>query len=137
MALVLDTGVLYAALDVRDADHAACASLISASNEPLVIPAPVLVEADYWLRKNASVEVWVRLCEAAAAGAYTVYNLGPDDLVLAARFQLKYRDLPLDFVDASVMATCEALGERKVATLDRRDFGITRTSTKLAWKIVP
>jgi uncharacterized protein len=137
VALVLDTGVLYAALDARDADHSACASVISQTNEPLVIPGPVLVEVDHWLRKNASVDVWLRLCEAIAAGAYSIYNLAAEDLLFAVRLQVKYRSLPLDFVDASVMATCEALGETKVATLDRRDFGVVRTSKKRAWTIVP
>ena len=44
MALILDTGPLYAALDLdrSDADYAACRALIEASSEELVIPAPVL-----------------------------------------------------------------------------------------------
>ena len=50
MALVLDTGPLYASLDRRDADHQACRRLIDAAAEPLVVPAPVLVEVDYWIR---------------------------------------------------------------------------------------
>jgi hypothetical protein len=137
LALVLDTGVLYAALDTRDADHTACASLVAEAIEPLVIPSPVLVEVDYWLRKNASVQVWLRLCGTISEGAYSVYNLEPDDLLVAARLQVKYRQLPLDFVDAAVMATCEALGEEKVATLDRRDFGVVRTRAKRHWTILP
>ena len=47
MALILDTGPLYASLDRNDADHAACKTLIEQAEEPLVIPAPVLVEVDY------------------------------------------------------------------------------------------
>lgn len=49
MALILDTGPLYASLDRSDQDHAACRALIEAADEPLVIPAPVLVEVDYWI----------------------------------------------------------------------------------------
>ncbi len=47
MALILDTGPLYASLDRSDADYAACRKLIEEVDEPLVIPAPVLVEVDY------------------------------------------------------------------------------------------
>lgn len=137
MALVLDTGVLYASLDAHDSDHEPCAALVMQATEPLVIPSPVLVEVDYWLRKNASVDVWLRLCEAIDAGAYTLYNLDADDVLLAARLQAKYKELPLDFVDASVMVTCEALGESKVATLDRRDFSVVRTGKNRSWTIVP
>jgi uncharacterized protein len=47
MALILDTGPLYASLDRDDADHHACRLLIDTSLEPIVVPAPVLVEVDY------------------------------------------------------------------------------------------
>ncbi len=47
MALVLDTGPLYASLDRDDADHHACRRLIEIADEPLIIPEPVLVEVDY------------------------------------------------------------------------------------------
>jgi len=46
LALILDTGQLYASLDRSDADHPACRGLIEAADEPLVVPAPVLVEVD-------------------------------------------------------------------------------------------
>jgi len=46
VALILDTGPLYASLDRSDDDHDRCRSLIELADEPLVIPAPVLVELD-------------------------------------------------------------------------------------------
>jgi predicted nucleic acid-binding protein len=47
VALILDTGPLYASLDRSDQDHVACRKLIEDTDEALVIPAPVLVEVDY------------------------------------------------------------------------------------------
>lgn len=47
MALIVDTGPLYAALDRSDADHAACRHLLESTTESLVVPAPVLVEVAY------------------------------------------------------------------------------------------
>jgi len=46
VALILDTGPLYASLDRSDDDHERCRSLIESADEPLLIPAPVLVEVD-------------------------------------------------------------------------------------------
>ena len=43
LALVLDTGVLYAALDENDADHERSVALIPTAEETLVVPSPVLV----------------------------------------------------------------------------------------------
>jgi predicted nucleic acid-binding protein len=46
--VIIDTGVLYAAMAPRDRNHAACAKLLQATRE-LLLPAPVLVELDYFL----------------------------------------------------------------------------------------
>ncbi|MGH8933182.1 MAG: hypothetical protein ACRDZO_21765 [Egibacteraceae bacterium] len=44
----------------------------------------------------------------------------------AAELETQYESLRLGFVDASVIALCERLGETKVATLDKRDFSVVR-----------
>ena len=137
MALVIDTGVLYAALDASDPDHEPCSALLGESTEQLVVPAPVFVELDYWIRKFASADVWLAFCEDVVGGAYVVYPLDAELLVEAARIQARYADQPVGLVDAAVFATCEVLGERKVATLDHRHFGILRTSDARGLEIVP
>lgn len=37
-----------------------------------------------------------------------------------------YADLHIGFVDAAVLAVVERLGERRLATLDHRHFGVMR-----------
>ena len=37
---------------------------------------------------------------------------------------MQYDDQELGYVDAAVIALCERLGEKKVATIDRRDFSV-------------
>src|SRR5438093_2022030 len=106
MALVLDTGVLYAALDAEDPDHPACAELLAGAGEELVIPEPVLVELDYWVRKFASADAWLTFCEDVRLGAYVLFSLDADRLVATAELQVRYASLPLNFVDAAVFTTC-------------------------------
>ncbi len=137
MALVLDTGVLLAALDEADPAHEPCADLIEAAAERLVIPAPVLVELEYWVSRRTSLEAWLAFCEEAQAGAYSIRPLDADLLVRAARLQVRFDDLRVGLVDAAVFATCEALGERKVATLDRRHFGVLKTEQGSALELLP
>jgi predicted nucleic acid-binding protein len=137
VALVLDTGVLYAALDAEDPDHSACADLIDRADEQLIIPVAVLVELDYWIRKMASADVWLAFCEDVASGSYAVYPLDPELLRTSAQIESRYADLGLGLVDATVFATCEAIGERKVATLDRRHFSVLRTTEGKALEILP
>ena len=136
MTLVIDTGVLLAALDQSDPDHQVCRELLEGLTEPLVVPAPVLVELDYWLRKLAGVDVWLTFCEEVNAGAYRVHALDDPTLLAAARLQATYSDHPIGFVDAAVAATCEALGEERVATLDKRHFAVLRVGGE-PLRIVP
>ncbi len=59
-----------------------------------------------------------------ADGRYRLHSGDERELQRAAALEVEYADLGLWFVDASVIATCETLGEPKVATLDRRHFSV-------------
>jgi predicted nucleic acid-binding protein len=48
-----------------------------------------------------------------------------------------YRDLRVGYVDAAVLAIVERLGERKVATLDRRHFSVMRPRHVAALQLLP
>lgn len=122
MALVLDTGPVLALLDADDPWHVRCAKLIEETHEPLVIVAPTLVELDYWIRKRLQPEVWRVLIDDIVSGAYRLERLEDEDLRRVVELEAGYSDLDLGFVDASVMAVCERLGETKVATIDERHF---------------
>ena len=137
MALVLDTGPVLAALDRDDPEHERCARLLSASREPLVLVAPALVEIDYWVRKRLGADVWRAFVEDIGAGAYRVAELRPSDLLRAADLEREYADLDLGFVDAAVIATCERLGEEKVATLDHRHFRVVRPAHCASLTLLP
>ncbi len=126
MALILDTGPLYASLDRSDEDHAACRTLIESADEPLVIPAPVLVEVDYWIGQRLTPGALVALLADIEAGAYVVADLGRADYARVRDLCDRYADADIGFVDAAVLAIVERLGESKLATLDRRHFGLLR-----------
>ncbi len=126
MALVLDTGPIVALLDAADPQHARCVAAVSEVGEDLVVPAPVLVEVDYWLHKLYGSAPWKTFVEDIASGAYRLHHLDEDQLVRAAGLERQYESLDLGLVDAAVIVTCETLGETKVATLDRRGFSVVR-----------
>jgi len=102
--------------------------MVEETNEDLVVPAPVLVEVDYWLRKLFGPETWQTFVEDVAGGAYRLHQIDEAGLLRAAELEADYRSLSLGFVDAAVIASCERLGETKVATLDRRHFSVVRPS---------
>jgi hypothetical protein len=137
VALILDTGPLYASLDRSDADHAACRRLIEAADEPLIIPAPVLVEVDYWIHSRLHPGVLVALLDDIESGAYRVEDLLPADYARVRALCDRYDDADIGFVDAAVLAIVERLDEPKLATLDHRHFGMLRPRHVDALALLP
>lgn len=137
MALILDTGPLYASLDRSDADHAACRALIETADEPLVIPSPVLVEVDYWIQRRLHPGALVALLADIEAGAYTVVDLAAADYTRVRELCDRYADADIGFVDAAVLAIVERLDEPKLATLDRRHFGLLRPRHRESIELLP
>ena len=125
MALIIDSGVLYAALDVRDRRHSACTRLLADAREPRVIPAPTLAEVD-WLCARSPAGRFVAVLDQIDTGALLVEDLLPEDYRRVASLLSTYADLRVGFVDAAVLAVTERLREPKLATLDHRHFSVMR-----------
>ena len=137
MALICDTGPLYAAMDRSDADHEVCAQLLAGSVEQLLVPAPVVVELDWLAGDRLGSEPFSAFLADLEDGAVTVVDLVPTDYVRVRELLARYADLKLGFVDAAVVAVVERLGERKLATLDHRHFGTIRPRHVQALQLLP
>lgn len=137
MALILDTGPLCASLDRTDNDHATCRKLIETVDEQLIIPAPVLVEVDYWIHARLHAGVLVALLDDIVSGAYAVEELLIEDYRRIRELCDRYADADVGFVDAAVLAVVERLNEPKLATLDHRHFRTLRPRHVKTLKLVP
>jgi predicted nucleic acid-binding protein len=137
LALILDTGPLYASLDRRDSAHERSRLLIETTTEVRIIPSPVLVEVDYWIQRYLRPSTLVSLLRDVVAGAYLVEDLLPEDYARAADLTERYADSDIGFVDAAVLAIVERLGESKLATLDRRHFSLLRPRHVDALQLLP
>lgn len=126
MALICDTGPLYAAMDRADRDHSACTELLTSSREPLVVPAPVLVELDWLVSSRLGGAALLPFLKDVQEGSVRIAELTRADYARIQELHVQYADLPLDFVDAAVVAVVERLGEPKLATLDQRHFRMVR-----------
>jgi predicted nucleic acid-binding protein len=96
MALVLDTGPLYASLDRDDADHTASRRLIVETREPLIIPAPVLVEVDYWIHRRMYPAIMTALLDDIDAGLFRVVDLVTEDYRRVRELCDRYADADID-----------------------------------------
>jgi predicted nucleic acid-binding protein len=135
MALLVDTGVLYALADTDDRWHARAVAWLEQERELLAVPVTVLPEACYLLAVRLSVSAERRFIDALVAGEMAVEPLTAADLARVP--QLLERHPEIGFVDASIVAMAERLGTMGVATTDRRHFGSVRPRHVAALELVP
>lgn len=82
-------------------------------------------------------EVLTEFLRDIAAGDYLVLDLLPEDYARTAEICEQYADARVGFVDAAVLTVVERLGERKLATLDHRHFGLLRPRHMDALELLP
>lgn len=123
MAILLDTGVLFACYDRSDAWHERALELISREAGGLLVPAPVIPEVDFLLGKRLGSRAQDRFYEGLSEGDFFVTDLPLDHYGRVLELNRQYEALRLGFVDAAVLAIAEHLGLGRIATTDRRHFG--------------
>lgn len=124
-------------MDRSDADHERCAALVEGAREPIVIPAPVMVEIDWLSGRRLLPDAFLSLLEDIRDKRLVVEDMRIDDYERSRELIDRYRDLPLGFVDAAVLSIVERLGEAKLATLDRRHFAELRPRHVPALRLLP
>jgi hypothetical protein len=122
VAVLLDTGILYAYYDRGDAWHARSLEVVRAEQGQLVVPAPVIPEVDYLLERRLGEAARLTLYDGLSQGHYFVADLPRDRYSRVAELNRLFSTLSLGFVDAAVIAIGESLGLLRIATTDRRDF---------------
>lgn len=137
MALICDTGPLYAAMDRADVDHEACKQLISTTTERVLVPAPVVVELEWLASSRLGLQPFSSFLADVQAGDLTIVDPIGADYSRIHELLNRYADLKLGFVDAAVVALVERLDEPKLATLDHRHFTTVRPKHTDALELLP
>jgi uncharacterized protein len=138
--IVVDTNVLFALADRRDAHHAQCRDWLADCDEPLIVLPTVLAEACYLIDKYLGPTAEAAFLDSIGVGPgyrFQLAGLVDEDLRRMAELVRRYADRRLGGTDASVIAACERLSVVTVATLNRRDFANVRPRHVSALVIVP
>jgi predicted nucleic acid-binding protein len=122
MAVVCDTGAVYALYDADDAQHAACKAVVESERGPLFLPVVLLAEIDYLLTSRLGAGAALEFLEGVEAGAFTLVGLASEDLSRCRQLIAQYRDLNVGLADATVAAAAERLQIQRLFTLDQRHF---------------
>ncbi len=118
--ILVDTGPLVALFDPKDEQHNRCRAILKEIRERVFTTTPVLTEAFHMLGP-ASIGS-DRLREFVEGGGLFVWFLDRACLTRAFELMERYADHPMDLADASLVTAAEALGTRRVFTIDRKDF---------------
>ena len=122
MALICDTGGVYALYDSDDAHHIAVRAVVEAETGPLFLPSILLAELDYLLTTRLGPDAELDFLAGVMDGAYVLIHPTVADFIRCRELIVQYRDLSLGLADASVVATAERLGIPRLLTIDERHF---------------
>lgn len=133
--ILVDTGPLVATIDVHDAYHEVCAAAIEEIEPPLLTTWPVIAEAMHFL--GPSLHLQDILWEVIERGTVRIADLDADDRARMRHLMRKYRDLPMDIADATLVALAERERINRIFTIDRRDFSIYKPAGMKRFEIIP
>lgn len=124
--IVVDAGPLIALFDRDDRHHGRAVEFIRNQSGPLITNLPVLTEATFLLRFSNAAQrdlLWW------AQRSISIDQDTSADLARIIAILDKYRDLPADFADASLVALAERLNVSRIASVDK-DFAVYRLRGK-------
>lgn len=133
--VLVDTGILYALADRRDAWHRRAVAWFDQPGEIRLVPVTVLPEAAYLIRDRLGAQVEQRFVDSLVDATLTIESLSPRDVKATGRVMREYPEL--GFVDASVVSIAERLKIGRIATTDRRHFSTVRPAHRKSFELVP
>lgn len=123
---LVDAGPLIALFNPRDRDHAACRQFFQGFTGRLMTTWPVMTESAYMLSQTISAPIaLLKWAAKGATGGLDVRHLGLENVGSMIAYTQKYRDLPMDLADASLVALSIDTGVTEIVSLDS-DFDVYR-----------
>ena len=120
---IADSGPLIALFEPAERNHARVRSFIETYEGALLTTWPVLTEVGHML--GHSVDRQLAFLQWVERGGVEVTTPGAGAVSLIRQLSEKYRDLPMDIADGSLIVLALESGVRDILTLDR-DFDVYR-----------
>lgn len=134
--ILTDAGPLIALIDRGEADHARCVEALTQIALPLVTTWPAFTEAMYLLGEAGGWTGQAALWTMVERADVQVADLSAALIVRMPILMARYRDLPMDLADASLVALAEEHGLDRVFTLDG-DFRVYRLPRGRVFAVIP
>jgi predicted nucleic acid-binding protein len=125
--ILIDAGPLIALFDSSDKFHERIISFLRNQSFRFVTTLPVLTEVSYML--NFSVNAQIDFFQWVMLKGLTLIDIAQADIPRIIELTKKYRDLPIDFADATLVVVAEKTGIHSIISIDS-DFDIYRLPGK-------
>jgi len=128
--VMIDTGFFVAIGNSKDRWHtAAKKTLASIGKRKWITTWPVLTEVSHLL-SNVSPTEYHKLLDALQQGLCEIFPLSLTHIARMYDLTLKYKDLPMDLADASLVILAEEKAIADIVSTDQRDFETYRWKNK-------
>lgn len=134
--ILVDTGGLLAALDPRQADHAAAVRVVVRPQRRLLSPF-VLAELDYLLATHGGQHEELKLLGDVGRGVYELQTFSAADVAAAQAIIERYADLKLGLADASIVVLAQRHRCYDLLTLDQRHFRAVLGPDGIPFRLLP
>jgi predicted nucleic acid-binding protein len=128
--IIADTGFWLALANSKDRHHAAARRALGELAEPLISTWLVVGETCHLLATRLGVDAELRFLDGVSRGALQVFQLELEHLPRILELTDKYRSLPMDLADASLVILAEELGSGRILSTDTRDFRTYRWKSR-------
>lgn len=134
--ILVDSGIFISAADRDEPRHTECASLLRAHRD-LAVTSSVIPEAAWMIERRLGPAAEKRFLTLVTSTRFEIVDLIPEDYRRVIYLIDRYADLGLGYVDASIITVAERHGVARIATLNRRDFGVVRPAHCDAFDLIP
>jgi predicted nucleic acid-binding protein len=135
MAILVDTGILYALADADDRWHEPASAWLEDVSELLIVSVTALPEVAYLLHTRLGAPAELAFVQSLAAGELELEDLRRQDLARCSEVMRRYPEI--GFVDASIAAIAERLKIEAIATTDRRHFQSIKPKHTKTFTLLP
>jgi predicted nucleic acid-binding protein len=135
MLVMMDTGPWVALIDRSEERHKECVEWLNDFRGNILSSEAVLTEVLYLL--NFSPRAQSAAIDFVLKGAIILVPSSVESLKGVKRLMQKYKDIPMDYADATLVSIAEDLSLTHVVTFDVKDFGIYRLFRKQPFVILP
>jgi len=131
-AVLVDSGFLVALAIARDPRHQPARTFLAGYRGDLLVPAPVVAEACYFLSTAGK----VRMLDWLSAPKRRVLDLPAAAYPEVGAILARYAALDPDFTDAAIVWLARETGCSAILTVDLRDFGVYRIKGNKRFEVV-